>query len=178
MAMQWKVHGQRELYASDWVNLELADVELPDGRRLAHHVLRMPRQSAVTAVVDRDRVLLLWRHRFITDRWGWELPAGWVDPGEDPAAAARREVLEETGWRAGPVTLLRSYSSDHGISDARFHLYRADSATYEGPPTDPAEAARIEWIPLSDVRSLAEQGAIEDGATLITLLLLLAFDRP
>jgi 8-oxo-dGDP phosphatase len=172
--MRWKVHGQQELYASDWVNLELADVELPDGRRLVHHVLRMPRQSAVTAVVDRGRVLLLWRHRFITDRWGWELPAGWVDPGEVPAAAARREVLEETGWRPGPVSLLCSYSSDHGISDARFHLFRADGATDEGPPTDPTEAARIEWIPLSDVRTLAAQGAIDDGATLTALLFLLA----
>jgi ADP-ribose pyrophosphatase YjhB (NUDIX family) len=118
--MQWKVRSRRQLYGSEWVNLELADVELPNGQRIAHHVLRMPRQSVVAAVVDRARVLMLWRHRFITDRWGWELPAGWVDDGEDPAAAAHREVIEETGWWPGPLSLMYSFSSDHGISDSRF----------------------------------------------------------
>jgi hypothetical protein len=61
--MQWKVRSRRQLYGSEWVNLELADVELPNGQRIAHHVLRMPRQSVVAAVVDRARVLMLWRHR-------------------------------------------------------------------------------------------------------------------
>jgi 8-oxo-dGTP pyrophosphatase MutT (NUDIX family) len=106
--MRWKVHGQQTLYQSNWVNLELADVELPDGRHLDHHVLRMHRQSASAAVIDdQGRVLMLWRHRFITDRWGWELPCGWVDPGEDPAEATRREVLEETGWEPGPLLRCR-----------------------------------------------------------------------
>ena len=99
--MQWKVRSRRQLYGSEWVNLELADVELPNGQRIAHHVLRMPRQSVVAAVVDRARVLMLWRHRFITDRWGWELPAGWVDDGEDPAAAAHREVMRRDRLAAG-----------------------------------------------------------------------------
>jgi 8-oxo-dGTP pyrophosphatase MutT (NUDIX family) len=178
-AMQWKVHRRQPLYTSEWVNLELADVELPDGRHLAHHILRMPRQSAVAAVVDQDRrVLMLWRHRFITDRWGWELPAGWIDEGEDPATAAAREVLEETGWRPGPLGLLCSYSSDHGISDSRFYLFRADGAVYQGPPRDQAEATRVEWVPLSSVHSLIAQRQLDDGASLAALLFVLAFDTP
>lgn len=95
--MKWTVHGRRTLYESDWVNLSLEDVELGDGRRLEHHVIRMPRQSvAVVVRDDAGRVLLLWRHRFITDTWGWEIPAGWADPGETAEEAARREVEEET----------------------------------------------------------------------------------
>jgi 8-oxo-dGDP phosphatase len=174
--MEWKVHGHQQLYASEWVNLEIADVELPDGQRLAHHVLRLPRTSVVIAMVDdAERVLMLWRHRFITDRWGWELPAGWVEPGEDPATAASREVLEETGWRPGPLQPLCSFSADHGISDSQFRLFRADKATYEGPPTDSAEASRVEWVPLASVRGLIERHEIDDGATLTALLLLIAF---
>jgi 8-oxo-dGDP phosphatase len=174
--MQWKVRSRRQLYGSEWVNLELADVELPNGQRLSHHVLRMPRQSVVAAVVDHARILMLWRHRFITDRWGWELPAGWVNDGEDPATAAQREVREETGWRPGPLRLMYSFSSDNGISDSRFHLYRADGAVLEGPPVDVTEASRIEWIPLSATRTFIERGQIDDGASLTALLFLLAFD--
>jgi len=174
--MEWKVHGHQQLYESEWVNLEIADVELPDGQRLAHHVLRLPRETVVIAVVDEDsRVLMLWRHRFITDRWGWELPAGWVDQNEDPVAAASREVLEETGWQPGPLRPLCSFSADHGISDSQFHLYRADQATYQGPPADWTESSQVEWVPLASVRGLIELHEIDDGATLTALLFLIAF---
>ena len=122
--MKWTVHGRRTLYESDWVNLSLEDVELAEGRRLEHHVIRMPRQSvAVVVRDDADRVLLLWRHRFITDTWGWEIPAGWADPGEAAEDAARREVEEETGWTPGPLTELARYYAMPGISDLRFTLY-------------------------------------------------------
>jgi 8-oxo-dGDP phosphatase len=100
-----------------------------------------------------------------------------VDDGEDPAAAAHREVIEETGWRPDQLRLMYSFSSDHGISDSRFHLYRADGAVLEGPPVDVAEASRIEWIPLSVARTLIERGQIDDGASLTALLFLLEFDK-
>jgi 8-oxo-dGTP pyrophosphatase MutT (NUDIX family) len=174
--MEWKVHGHQQLYASEWVNLEIADVELPDGQRLAHHVLRLPRTSVVVAMVDdAERVLMLWRHRFITGRWGWELPAGWVEPGEDPITAASREALEETGWRPGPLRLLCSFSADHGISDSQFRLYCTDQATRQGRPADWTEASRVEWVPLASVRGLIERHEIDDGATLTVLLFLIAF---
>ena len=89
--MRWTVHGERSLYDSDWVGLALVDVEVPGGLRFDHHVVRLPREAVGTVVHDAERgVLLLWRHRSITDSWGWEVPAGGVEPGEPlPDAAAR-----------------------------------------------------------------------------------------
>ena len=73
--MEWTVHGERSVYESEWMNLSLVDVELPSGKRFEHHVLRMPCDAAGVVVDDPDRgVLLLWRHRFISDTWGWEVP--------------------------------------------------------------------------------------------------------
>jgi len=173
--MQWKVHGQRSLYTSDWVNLDLFDVELPDGRQLEHHVIRMPKQSIATLVLDvEQRALLIWRHRFITDSWGWEIPAGWTDGSEAPIDAARREVEEETGWRPGPLKSLCTYNALPGISDARFHLFTADGATYQGPPVDSTEADRVEWVPISRVGALIERDELADGPTLTALTLVLA----
>src|SRR6266487_3985399 len=99
-AAHWQVHGRRALYTSNWVSLWLEDVEVPGEGRLEHHVIRAVRPSvAIVVTNESDRVLLMWRHRFITNRWGWEIPAGWVEEGESPVRAARREVEEETGWR-------------------------------------------------------------------------------
>src|SRR3954454_13138383 len=137
------------------MRLALVDVEIPGHRRFDHHVLRMPTAASGTVVHDSERgVLLLYRHRFTTDTWGWEVPAGRVDDGETPQAAAARETLEETGWRAGPLTRLTTYHPNNGQSDLRFHLFAAAGAAYVGPPSDPTESERIEWVPTADVRRL------------------------
>src|SRR4030088_2797891 len=128
--MRWTVHGERPLYESEWVNLCLADVELPDGDRFEHHLIRAPRPAVGTVVVDDRRgVLLLWRHRFITDTWGWEIPAGRVEVGEELAAAATREALEETGWRPTGLQPLVTYHPSNGLSDQTFHLFLAREAS-------------------------------------------------
>lgn len=170
------MHGERTLYDSEWVRLTLVDVEVPGGDRFDHHVIRAPLTAAGTVVHDEsDRILMLWRHRFITDTWGWEIPAGRVEAGEDPAVAAVRETVEETGWRPERLRRLVSYRPSIGVSDQRFDLFVAPSATRLGEPTDPGEAERIEWLPLDRVRRLVEAGDIADGLSLTALLYVLAF---
>lgn len=176
--MKWTVHGERPVYESEWVRLTLVDVEIPGRERFEHHVVRMPHQAAGVVVHDPDRgVLLLWRHRFITDTWGWEIPAGRIDPGETPAQAGAREVLEETGWRPGPLEPLVTYQPTNGLSDLRFHLFTAAGATHVGQPTDPGESERVEWVPVDRVREIAGEGQMVDGLSLTAILYSLAFDR-
>jgi 8-oxo-dGTP pyrophosphatase MutT (NUDIX family) len=106
---------------------------------------------------------------------GLKAGASWRGFGEDPAEATRREVLKETGWEPGPLKLLCSYGADVGISDARFHLYQANGASWQGPPADTTEATRVAWIPLSEIRKLLDRGHMDDGASITALLYLLAF---
>ena len=105
----WRAHGERAIYESPWVWLGQVDVEPPGGDRYWHHVVRLPAAALAALVDDQDRVLMLWRHRFVPDRWGWELPGGLVDDGEEPAEAANRELAEETGYRAGQLEHLVTF---------------------------------------------------------------------
>ncbi|MGH8906540.1 MAG: NUDIX hydrolase [Egibacteraceae bacterium] len=173
--MQWKIHGERPIYSSQWINVHLIDVELPDGHRFEHHAIRLQPVAAMVVIDDCERVLLMWRHRFITDTWGWEIPMGIVEDGETPAQTAARETEEETGWRPGPLSPLISYEPSNGISDSRHHLFRADGAAYQGTATDTTESDRIEWTALSDVQQLISNGQLCDGPTLVGLLHVLAF---
>ena len=144
------MHGERSLYESAWVNLRLVDVEVPGGPRFDHHVVRMPQPAAGTVVFDPDRgVLLLWRHRFITDTWGWEMPGGSGRRGRDTeqAAAAARRSRRRAGGRA-PLRPADVLPAVHRDCDQTFHLFLADGAEHVGDPLDPSEAERVEWVPV------------------------------
>jgi len=168
--MRWVVHGERTVYESPWVSVALVDVEVPGGERFEHHVVRMPGDASGVVATDGERVLLIHRHRFITDSTGWEIPAGRVEVGEDPIEAARRETLEETGWRPGPLSHLFSYFPSIGLIDQRFNVFLAAGADHVGEPTDFSESDRVEWIPTSELPALVRQGAIQDGYSLTALL--------
>ena len=176
-ATVWTIHGERVVDETRRLRLSIASVELPDGVRFEQYVLRMPK-AAIVVVLDEDheRVLMMWRHRFVIDRWVWELPGGYVDPGEEPAITAAREVEEETGWRPRIVAPLLSMQPSYGTTDAENLLFVATGANYVGEPEDINETERVEWISLDSVRDRIHNGEIvgadfpadRDGVTLMS----------
>jgi len=167
--MRWTVHSEKQLYQDQWLDIRVADVELPDGRHLEHRLIHTPPGAGCVVTVDGN-VLLLWRHRFITGSWGWEIPIGKAEPGEDPAAAAARETEEETGWRPGPLRPLLRVEPTPGISDSVHHIYRADSAERIGEPQDDFESSKVAWVPLANIPALIRRQEIVSGTTLAALL--------
>ena len=176
--MRWIVHSEKPLYSDPWLDIRIADVELPDGRHLQHRVIRTPPGAGAVVTDEHRRVLLLWRHRFITDTWGWEIPVGRAEPGEGPAEAAAREVEEETGWRPGPLRPLLTVEPTPGISTSVHYVYRADSATRIGAPEDDFESSRIDWVPLDTIPGLIAAGEISSATTLAALLYTMVQDGP
>ena len=155
---RWTIHADRLVDENPHIKLSIASVELPDGTRFEQYVVRMPR-CAMTVVLDEaaERVLLIWRHRFILDRWVWELPGGYIDPGEDGPVAAAREVEEETGYRPGPVEHIVTFQPMTGTADSAHELYLARGADRVGAPeADEAEAVR--WVPLAELPGPDRQG--------------------
>jgi 8-oxo-dGTP pyrophosphatase MutT (NUDIX family) len=162
-AGQWLDRGDTVIYDSAWVRLVTTDVVMPDGTRIDHHVVRLPHPAAGTIMIERGQVLLLWRHRFITDSWGWEIPAGAVDAGESLVTAAQREAVEESGWRPRTLEHLCAFHPANGVLDQMFHIFVSHDAEHLGEPTDVNEAARVEWRPIEAVRTSLLGGEITDG---------------
>jgi 8-oxo-dGDP phosphatase len=167
--MKWRTGSRRQIYKSHWLELDLVEVTLPDGRNLQHEIVRAPWDGAATLVVVDNKVLMIHRHRFIGDTWGWELPGGAVEDGENPSVAAAREVLEETGWKPGPLRHLASHRPSSGWSDQRFHLYSADAAEHIGPPSEQNEASRVAWRSIAEVQADLMSGAVPDGLSQLGL---------
>ncbi|WP_405434971.1 NUDIX domain-containing protein [Streptomyces anulatus] len=170
----WRIHGERDVYDNRWVKLQLWDVEPPGVERFEHHVVKL-HHVAITAVVDdQDRVLMMWRYRFVPKQFGWELPGGIVDEGEDPSDTALRETVEETGWRPKSLDHVVTYQPMVGMVDSPHEIFVGHGAERVGDPSDLEEAGHIEWVPLADVPGLMARGELMGSGTLVALLHILA----
>ncbi|MET8121307.1 NUDIX hydrolase [Micromonospora sp. NPDC005189] len=167
---RWTIHGERVVDETRRARLSIADLELPDGVRFEQYVIRAPRSAMVAVLDERERLLLMRRHRFVFDRWVWELPGGYVDEQELPEVCAVREVEEETGWRPHGVEPLLSFQPWVGTADAENMLFLAREAEYVGGPVDVNEAEQVAWIPLAEARELVAQGEIVGAGTVIAVL--------
>lgn len=169
-ASEWTIHGERLLDDTRRARLSIADIELPDGVRFEQYVMRVPAAAMVVVVNDDEQVLMMWRHRFILDRWVWELPGGYLDPAEDPLTCAAREVEEETGWRPRSMQKLVAFQPMVGTIDQENIVYLARGADFTGSTPDINEAERISWIPLDDVQQHMEDGSIVGAGSVSGLL--------
>jgi 8-oxo-dGTP pyrophosphatase MutT (NUDIX family) len=165
---RWTIHGERVVDDSRRGRLSVVEVELPDGVS-EQYVLRLPK-GAIVVVVREDQVLMLWRHRFVIDRWVWELPGGYIDPDEDPATTAAQEVEEETGWRPGPMEPLLTFQPMVSTIDSENLVFLAHGAEHvdEGG-RDINEATKVGWIPLADVPAMIERGEIVGSSSVVAL---------
>lgn len=170
---EWITHSTlRTVYESWWMTLRIDDVEKPDGSHTEHEVVRGP-DAAGTIVLDDERgVLMIWRHRFMPDTWGWEIPGGAIDTGETAEQAAVRECYEETGWEVvGDVRHLSTHHPSVGLVNQTFSIFLARAADYRGDPSDANEAALVEWRPLDVVAADLVSGAISDAFSQLAVAL-------
>jgi ADP-ribose pyrophosphatase len=148
-------------------------VRLPKGLERDLEVVRHPASVVLIVVPEPGHVVLVKQYRHPVAQWLWELPAGTLEPGEDPDAAARRECEEETGYAPARVERLRGYFPVPGYCDEEMIFYRLEGLTRPESPASPDEDEDLEarTFTVAEARAMAEGGEIRDMKSVLGLLL-------
>ncbi len=130
-------------------------------------IVRHPGSAVMLAMDDKKRILLVRQYRLPAGKRLWELPAGKVDEGETPLQAAKRELAEETGYKAKKWRKLASYFASPGFVQERMTVFLATELTAgEATPMDD-EQIEARWFPRKELHKMIQAGKIEDGKTII-----------
>lgn len=159
----------RNIYTGKVVTLNIDTVTLPNGATVDLETIRHPGAAAVVPVKDDGTVVLIRQFRHAAGGFIYEIPAGKLQPGEDPLHCASRELEEEVGYRASFFELLSSIFTAPGFADEVIHVYKATGLTKGRQQLDPDEVLDIIEMPLAEAVKKIEDGTIRDAKTIVGL---------
>lgn len=162
-----KLISSKEVYACRIFTVAEERAAARDGFEIERSIVHHPGAAVMMALDRRNRILLVRQYRLPARQRLWELPAGRIDPGETPLAAARRELQEETGYRARRWRKLVSFYASPGYVDERMTIYVARDLT--AGLANPMDDERIEgrWFTQKELDEMIGKGRILDGKTLV-----------
>lgn len=168
------VLSHKEIYRGKIFDIFVDSIEYDSGVKGVREVTRHPGGAVVVGLFPDETVLLVRQYRYPLDAWLWELPAGKLDPGEDPLDAARREFQEETGYQADDIRKLTHIYTTPGFCNEVLYIYLATglSPDHEGQQLEEGEQSlTVHRLPLQKVIEMIEQGEITDSKTICGILL-------
>ncbi len=160
----------RQVFDGVVVKLFVDEVELPNGNKSIREIVRHPGAVCVVPVTDEGEVIMVRQFRYAFGEVLLEVPAGKLEPNEDPLSAALRELEEESGVVANRVEHIGEIYTTVAIFDERIQLYLATELTYKNAHPDADEFLEVEKIPLSTLVDMVMNGEIKDSKTQIAIL--------
>lgn len=160
-----KTIRSRTIFEGKLIRVQLDEVELPDGRTSTREIVRHPGAVAVIAFTGEGKLILVRQHRHPLEKTTLEIPAGKLEPGEDPKACAFRELEEETGYRAEEMHPIVSFYTSPGFADEKLHLFEARGLTKGEMRPDADEFVEVEELTLEEAYGKMEEGLICDAKT-------------
>jgi 8-oxo-dGTP pyrophosphatase MutT (NUDIX family) len=167
----WTIRAERTAYENPWIRVSEYDVLRPDGSPGLYGVVQ-PKFIAVgvVPVFDNGDTLLVGQHRFALDAHSWECPEGGGPKDGDPLDTARRELAEETGWRAETYQEICSFDVSNSVTNEQAVGYLATGLEPGAPDRDASEAdMEVRRVPFHQAYAMAMSGEIRDGFSIILL---------
>lgn len=169
--MGWKKLSSRVAWENDWMAVLEDEVVNPGGgRNLYGHIHFKSRAVAIVPIDDAGNTWLVGQTRYTLGEWSWELPMGGAPLDEEPLAAARRELKEETGLTAGDWSELMRLHTSNSITDESGIVYVARQLTEGDTAFEETEDLEVRKLPLEDAVEMARRGEITDAISVAALL--------
>ena len=144
-------------------------MRLPNGLEIEKDLILHPGAAMIVPFLNADTLIILRQYRSTLNQYLYEFPAGTIDPGEKPAACARREIMEEAGYRAGQLTKLGIIYPIPGYSDEVIHVFKAQKLRVQKKPADVDEVIEPQIVSRAQLQKLFKSGKIVDGKTIAAL---------
>ncbi len=160
------------LYKGKILNLKKDEVLLPNEKKAFREIVEHNGGSCVICEKD-DKILMVRQYRYAFKKELWEIPAGKINEGEDPALTAVRELEEEGGIKAHSVQLMYKIFPSPGYTSEIIYLYRAQGLKETEKHLDNDEFLTSKWFSKTELKRMLNNGEIKDGKTLIALLAVL-----
>lgn len=171
--MSEKTLSSQQIYDGRILKLRLDTVKLPSGRVTKREIVEHDDSIAIVAIDGDDNVLLVKQFRKAVEKEVLEIPAGGIEPGEEPVAAVKRELREETGFLPQRVERIGGFYTSPGYSSEFLHLFVASDLTPAKLQAEDTESIKVERVPISRILELIRTGAINDAKSVAGLLMLL-----
>lgn len=161
---------QETVWRGKIFDVDRMEVKLPNGRCSVRDVVRHCGAVAIVALTENGKIALVRQYRTALDRVTVEIPAGKMDPGEEPVDCAKRELKEETGFVAGRIAYLTTIATSGGFTDELIHLFLATQLSFEGAEPDEDEFLNVELVDVQELVDAVLDGKVEDAKTVIGAL--------
>jgi ADP-ribose pyrophosphatase len=156
------------IFEGKMITLQVDTVTLADGKTATREIVKHPGAAAVMALLD-GKLLVVEQFRKPLEKYQIEIPAGKLDPGEDPLTAAARELEEETGYRSDDLKLLSAFYTSPGFADEKLYVYFTDKVVQGVQNPDDDEDLRVEAITLEQAEAYILEGRISDAKTILAV---------
>jgi ADP-ribose pyrophosphatase len=169
--MSVEVHDVKSLYNGKIFDVVLEKVTLPNGVVKNREIVRHPGAAAMVPLLDDGNVVLIKQYRHAVGQFVWEIPAGTLEPEEAPLGCAQRELVEEIGYEAATFDKLTEIWPAPGYTDEQIHIFLATGLTAAEQELEDDEVLEAQPMPLETALEMIRTGEIQDGKTIVGLLL-------
>jgi ADP-ribose pyrophosphatase len=166
----YKIKETKTIYEGRVVTLSAETIIFPGGKEAKREVVRHRGAAAIVPMISPKEVLMIRQFRHCVGKVLWEIPAGTLEPGEQPEECAKRELMEETGYRAGTLESMGGFFPTPGICTEFLHLFLATDLEPCETHRDDDEQIAVHILPVEEALRKIDSGEIIDAKTIVGLL--------
>jgi len=163
------IHGTRRVFEGRVINVRVDDVEFDNGHRTSIEIAEHRGGVAIIAQPSPNEIVLVKQFRPAIGRSMWEVPAGKLEAGEDPETSARRELIEETGYRCARLHKLWTFYTAPGFCSELLHLFLAENISAGASAPEASESFEVRSFDVEEAWRMVIADDLPDGKTQIAL---------